>query len=115
MLFDTKGYRLFLRPGHVDFRKGSHSLALLVEQEMELSPFDKCMFLFCSRDRSKIKILLWEDNGFWLLQKSLQKGRFPWPMSLEKAKAISNDQLMMVLSGIDCWNILPVLEYRKMG
>ncbi len=37
MLFDTKGYRLYLRPGHVDFRKGSHALALLVEQEMELS------------------------------------------------------------------------------
>lgn len=115
MLFDTKGYRLFLRPGSVDFRKGSNALAQLVEQEMELSPFDKCMFLFCSRERSKIKILLWEDNGFWLLQKSLQKGKFPWPGSLQKARAISNDQLLMLLSGIDCWNILPVLEYRSMG
>lgn len=69
------------------------------------------MFLFCSRERSKIKILLWEDNGFWLLQKSLQKGKFPWPRSLEKARAISNDQLLMLLSGIYFWNILPVLEY----
>lgn len=115
MLFDTRGYRLFLRPGSVDFRKGSYSLAQLVEQEMELSPFDKCMFLFCSRERDKIKILLWEDNGFWLLQKSLQKGKFPWPRSLEKARAISNDQLMMLLSGIDCWNILPVLKYDSIG
>ena len=115
MLFDTKGYRLFLRPGSVDFRKGSNALAHLVEQEMELSPFDKCMFLFCSRERDKIKILLWEDNGFWLLQKSLQKGKFPWPRSLEKARAISNDQLMMLLSGIDCWNILPVLKYESIG
>ena len=115
MLFDTQGYRLFLRPGHVDFRKGSHALAQLVEQEMELSPFDKCMFLFCSRERSKIKILLWEDNGFWLLQKSLQKGKFPWPKSLQKARAVSNDQLLMLLAGIDCWNILPVLEYGSMG
>ena len=55
MLFDTKGYRLFLRPGHVDFRKGSHALAQLVEQEMELSPFDKCMFLFCSRERRTVR------------------------------------------------------------
>jgi transposase len=115
MLFDTRGYRLFLRPGSVDFRKGSNSLAQLVEQEMELSPFDKCMFLFCSRERDKIKILLWEDNGFWLLQKSLQKGKFPWPRSLEKARAISNDQLMMLLAGIDCWNILPVLKYDSIG
>lgn len=53
MLFDTRGYRLFLRPGSVDFRKGSNSLAQLVEQEMELSPFDKCMFLFCSRERGE--------------------------------------------------------------
>lgn len=44
MLFDTRGYRLFLRPGSVDFRKGSNSLAQLVEQEMELSPFDKCSY-----------------------------------------------------------------------
>jgi transposase len=66
-------------------------------------------------ERDKIKILLWEDNGFWLLQKSLQKGKFPWPRSLEKARAISNDQLMMLLSGIDCWNILPVLKYDSIG
>ncbi len=35
--------------------------------------------------------------------------------SLQKARAVSNDQLLMLLAGIDCWNILPVLEYGSMG
>lgn len=31
------------------------------------------------RKRDKIKLLIWERNGYWLLYKRLNKQRFHWP------------------------------------
>ena len=35
--------------------------------------------MFCNSRRDKIKVLEWDGNGFWLYQKRLEKGTFPWP------------------------------------
>ncbi|MCD9500334.1 transposase [Photobacterium carnosum] len=41
----------------VDFRKAINSLIVIVEQEMELSPFDDALFICCNKSRDKLKIL----------------------------------------------------------
>ncbi|QQX80920.1 IS66 family insertion sequence element accessory protein TnpB [Shewanella sp. KX20019] len=37
------------------------------------------MFVFCNRQRNKLKILQWPSNGFWLHYKRLEKNTFKCP------------------------------------
>jgi len=60
---------------------GTAGLALvfvLLEEVTALVPFSSCFFVFCNRQRDKLKILHWEHNGFWLYYRRLEKGKFPW-------------------------------------
>ena len=55
----------------VEMRKSIDGLSLLVQEAMELNPFDEAIFVFCNRQRDKVKILAWERNGFVLWYKRL--------------------------------------------
>ena len=48
-------------------RKSIDGLAALVQQQFQLDLFASSAFLFCGRRRDRMKVLLWEDNGFLLL------------------------------------------------
>ena len=50
----------------VDFRKAINGLVVIVEQEMQLSPFDDALFIFCNKSRDKLKVLYWDKTGFAL-------------------------------------------------
>ena len=65
----------------VDFRKGLHALAVLVESQLKLDPFSAQLFAFRNRRATAVKVLYWERNGFCLWQKRLEKERFHWPRS----------------------------------
>ena len=70
--------KVFLHREAVDGRKSINGLALLVEQVLGLDPFVPAAFVFSNRRRDRIKILLWDRNGFWLLIKRLEADRFKW-------------------------------------
>jgi len=53
-----------------------------------------------NRRADRIKILLWDRNGFWLLLKRLEKDRFAWPR-LGPVAELSVEQLHWLLEGID--------------
>ena len=91
---------VYLYAAPVDMRKSINGLAYLVEQELELSPFDRSLFVFCNRKRDKIKILCWEKNGFILWYKRLEKHRFQWPGD-EMPAAMDGQVLNQLLDGYD--------------
>lgn len=70
---------VFLACGDTDMRKSINGLSALVQHSFKLDPFQKALFVFCNKQRNRIKILTWEDNGFWLHLKRLERGRFKWP------------------------------------
>ncbi len=53
-----------------------------------------------TRSRDRIKMLLWDRNGFWLLMKRLEQDRFVWPRK-EAALILRTEQLHWLLEGID--------------
>jgi transposase len=115
MIIDWPAMELFVRPGPTDMRKQINGLAVLVESDMKKQVFGKSLFLFCNRERRILKVLYWDRTGFWLMQKRLEKDRFPWPTSSEQAARISYEQLKMLLAGIDFWKAHREVQYRSVS
>ncbi|SHJ00281.1 IS66 family insertion sequence element accessory protein TnpB [Desulfofundulus thermosubterraneus] len=93
--------RVYLACGATDLRKSIDGLAVLVKEGFELNPFSSCLFVFCNRQRDKIKILHWDHNGFWLYYRRLEKGKFPWPeRSTSSTITISRRELRWLLDGL---------------
>lgn len=71
--------------GPTDMRKSINGLMTLVQESFSLDPFSESLFVFCNRNRNRVKILEWDGDGFWLYFKRLERGRFHWPGEDEKA------------------------------
>jgi len=89
-----------LAAGSTDLRKGIEGLALIVQECFGLDPFSKGLYVFCNKSRDKLKILRWDDTGFWLYYKRLEKARFRWPDGKSNALTVSNRELRWLLDGL---------------
>ncbi len=92
--------QVFLAPGATDLRKSIDGLSALVSSVFEMDPFSEQYFVFCNKDRDKLKILRWDHNGFWLYYRRLERGRFKWPVQTGAALSISRRQLRWLLDGL---------------
>jgi len=93
--------RVYLACGVTDLRKSIDGLAALVQYALALDPFAQAWFVFCNRDRDKLKILHWDTNGFWLYYRRLERGRFHWPTTPDgTARAVTRRQLQWLLDGL---------------
>ncbi len=63
--------RVYLHREPIDFRAGINSLAILVEQSMGLNPFERAVFAFCNRRRTRMKLLFFDRSGFVLVLNDL--------------------------------------------
>lgn len=94
--------RVFLCRGPIDCRKAHDGLCALVRNEFRDDPFTGDVFVFFNKARDRIKLLLWDRNGFWLLYKRLERGTFPFDVRGAGARVeITRAQLSMILEGID--------------
>lgn len=101
MLSITRLHRCYLYRGTTDMRKGIDSLCGLVRNELGKDPMSGELFIFLCRARKRIKILLWEDDGYALYQKRLERGSFEMPEGISAHQAITAEQLNFVLSGVN--------------
>jgi transposase len=105
---DAKVEQFYLYPKPTDFRKSIDGLAPLVELDIKLAVFDPVLFVFLRRPRNRVKILYWERNGFCLLLKRLESGRFKTsPDVTEEAIVLTVQELNWMLDGFDLWRNRP--------
>lgn len=101
MFNDASGFnQIYIACGYTDLRRGIDGLAGIVQNEFELNPFQNILFLFCGRRTDRIKGLLWEGDGFLLLYKRLEDGKFQWPRSEDEARAITPQQFRWLTEGL---------------
>jgi transposase len=93
--------KVYLANFTVDMRKSINGLSILVANHLKQNPTDGALYVFCNRDRNKIKILYWDRNGFCLWYKRLEKERFKLPKEKDKVYALESQQLEWLLSGLD--------------
>lgn len=106
---------VYLHRAPVDFRKAVNGLSVIVEQEMGVSPYVEGLFIFCNRNRDRIKILHWDKTGFVLWYKRLEQEKFKWPgVSDQTVMNIDDLGLSNLLNGL---SIEPhkALKYRAVS
>jgi transposase len=104
---------VFLHRLPVDFRKSIDGLSAIVEMEMKQSPFSKQLYVFINKRRNRLKILLWEDNGFCLYYKRLEQKQFHWPRHLDdEVVSLTGQQLNWLLDGLNLKYLMQDTPHR---
>jgi transposase len=91
----------------VDMRKNFDGLCAIITNHFKKDPFRDGLFVFVNKPGDKMKILLWDRHGYWLLYKRLEAGRFQMPPTDDNAATnnsalqITYEQLMLIIEGID--------------
>jgi transposase len=103
MLTLPASVRVYLASEPVDLRRGHDGLVALVRSAWGLDPFAGHLFVFFGRRLDRVKVLVWDRNGFALYYKRLSQGRFRMPRVSVDAKHVELDAtaLAMLLDGID--------------
>lgn len=94
--------RVFVCTSPVDFRKQHDGLVAIAHDKLASDPLDGSLFAFFNRRRDRIKLLLWDSNGFWLFYKRLEQGTFERLREVGSTRLeITRGELSMLLDGID--------------
>jgi len=96
--------RIFVAAEPVDLRRGFDGLAAATRQVIQEDPLSGHIFAYLNRRRDRVKLLVWEPSGYWLLYKRLEKGRFTLPAEPAPGRrhiVIAPADLALMLEGID--------------
>jgi transposase len=101
MLKGVGNESVYLASGATDLRKSIDGLAAIVQESFHLDPFSTSLFVFCNKNRDRLKILRWERNGFWLYIRRLEQGKFEWPRDrTSDTVLVSEMELGWLLNGL---------------
>jgi transposase len=109
--------RIWLAAEATDMRCGFDRLAERVKVVIGEDPLSGHLFVFRSRRGDRLKILVWERDGFVLWYKRLEAGVFKLPRMSEGARSIElrASELAMILDGIDVSKLKRVPRYERVA
>jgi transposase len=107
--------RIFLCNEPADLRKSFDSLALLVQQALGSDPLSGQLFVFRNKSGDRLKILVWEGDGFAIWYKRLEEGtfRFPAVTGDQAGIAVRAAELAMLLDGVDWTSVRRRKRYQR--
>lgn len=115
MLSFKEDVKLYLGSEPVDMRKSINGLTILTAEALSLNPQSGHAFIFYNKRKDKLKLLVWDTQGFALYYKRLERGRFKVPRDSESTHCeIEAADLKWLLAGIDFMQLKedPTLHFR---
>lgn len=99
--------KIYLYTSPADMRRGFDGLSGMAQTLMQQDPLSGHLFVSRNRNRDKLKILYWDQDGLAIWYKRLEQGTFQFPTDgkpkdeLEAGVEIPNSDLSLLLGGID--------------
>lgn len=105
MQLQLYGKQIWVYKKAIDFRSSIDGLCGIIQKELQRNP-QEGIYLFYNRHRDKLKCLSYHKNGFALLYKRLDKGKFKF--------AFNKDQGVFEICAEELGWLLAGLEWQKM-
>ena len=93
----AKADKVYIACGYTDIRRSIDGLAAIVQEKFNLNPFENSLFLFCGRKKNRLKALYWEGDGFVLLYKRLENGKYQWSQNSDEAPSITQQEFRWLM------------------
>src|ERR1700694_1672103 len=97
MLTLPASVRVFVARGATDLRGSFDRLSAQGQEVLHQDPLSGHVFVFFNRQRNRVKMLVWERDGVWLLYKRLDAG----PVAALERHEINARELSLLLEGIE--------------
>ena len=91
-------------------RKNFDGLCGIITGSFRKDPLRDGLFVFVNKRRDRMKLLVWDRHGYWLMYKRLEAGRFQMPPSdtgsiSPESLQITYEQLLLIIEGIDLQSV----------
>jgi transposase len=114
MLQLTSQQKLLLAVEPVDFRCGIDGLMAFCKAKLAADPFSGMVFIFTNRNRTAVKLLMYDSNGFWLATKRFSQGKLAWwPTDNQSVVQVQAAALQVLLSQGDPRFMHTPVPWRK--
>lgn len=101
-MFDiARAEHVYIAIGYTNLRMGIDGLAGMVANTFHADPQTKSLFLFCGKRKDRIKGLFWDGDGYILLYKRLETGRYQWPGTESELKELTAQQFRWLMEGLN--------------
>jgi transposase len=111
----AQSMRIWLAAEAIDMRRGFDRLAEHARAVIGADPLGNNLFVFRSRRGDRLKILVWDRDGYVLWYKRLEVGVFKLPRAEANAGSVElrASELAMILDGIDLSRLKRLPRYER--
>ena len=93
-MFDlSKAQKVYIAVGYSDLRRGIDGFATIIQNTFHMNPQSDALFLF----------LYWDGDGYILLYKRLESGKYQWPRTTEELKELTSQQFRWLMEGLSIY------------
>lgn len=101
MLGDLSGVaKIYLVTGYTDMRRSIDGLMAIIRDTYQMDPYANALYLFCGHKSNRLKALHFDKDGFVLLYKRLNSGRFQWPRNASEVRTLTRQEYRWLLEGL---------------
>ncbi len=100
MILWPSAVKVYLCKQTTDMRRSFDGLAMMVQCVIKQNPLSGHIFVFRNKRGNMMKLLYWDNDGYAIWYKRLEKGTFFWPSDIQEGVAIDSRDFAMILEGV---------------
>lgn len=101
MIHLTSQTQIHLAVQPSDFRRQIDGHVVLIKKHLSKDPRSGALYVFINRAKTMIRIIAYQDDGYWIATKRLSRGKFKgWPTSSEPLSNTTSKALSIILKGL---------------